>query len=61
MELPAAFLQAMERLLGPEYPAFVQSYQQPPRRGLRRNHLKCSQPQLEAALPLPWSPRRPPP
>ena len=37
MELPAAFLQAMERLLGPEYPAFLQSYQQPPRRGLRRN------------------------
>ena len=56
MELPAAFLQAMERLLGPEYPAFLQSYQQPPRRGLRRNPLKCSQPQLEAALPFALEP-----
>ena len=56
MELPAAFLQAMERLLGPEYPAFVQSYQQPPRRGLRRNPLKCGQPQLEAALPFALEP-----
>ena len=56
MELPAAFLQAMERLLGTEYPAFLQSYQQPPRRGLRRNPLKCSQPQLEAALPFALEP-----
>ena len=56
MELPAAFLQAMERLLGPEYPVFLQSYQQPPRRGLRRNPLKCSQPQLEAALPFALEP-----
>ena len=56
MELPAAFLQAMERLLGTEYPVFLQSYQQPPRRGLRRNPLKCSQPQLEAALPFALEP-----
>ena len=56
MELPAAFLQAMERLLGPEYPVFLQSYQQPPRRGLRRNPLKCGQPQLEAALPFALEP-----
>ena len=56
MELPAAFLQAMERLLGTEYPAFLQSYQQPPRRGLRRNPLKCGQPQLEAALPFALEP-----
>ena len=42
--------------MGTEYPAFLQSYQQPPRRGLRRNPLKCGQPQLEAALPFALEP-----
>ena len=42
MELPAAFQRAMEALLGEESPAYLASLEQPPRRGLRRNPLKCS-------------------
>lgn len=56
MELPAAFQRAMEALLGEEYPAYLASLEQPSRRGLRRNPLKCSQPQLEAALPFALDP-----
>ena len=56
MELPAAFQRAMEALLGEEYPAYLACLEQPPRRGLRRNPLKCSQPQLEAALPFALEP-----
>ena len=56
MELPAAFQRAMEALLGEEYPAYLASLEQPPRRGLRRNPLKCSQPQLEAELPFALEP-----
>ena len=37
--LPAAFLERMKRLLGAEYDAFLASYQEEPRRGLRRNPL----------------------
>lgn len=39
---PAAFLDKMSRLLGEEYDNFLQSYAQPPRKGLRVNTLKIS-------------------
>ena len=50
MELPAAFQKAMEQLLGEEYPAYAACLEQPPRRGLRRNPLKCGEEALRPAL-----------
>lgn len=40
MELPAAFKERMERMLGSEYGAFLQSYERERSRGLRLNRLK---------------------
>ena len=41
-EIPAAFLERMERLLGGEYPAFLASYAERPSVGLRVNTLKIA-------------------
>lgn len=38
--LPEAFLERMERLLGDEYPAFIESYEKEKKSGLRFNSLK---------------------
>ncbi len=56
--LPTAFLQRMQRMLGPEYPAFLRSYDRPRSVGLRFNPLKGADlPQLSFGLtPVPWAP-----
>lgn len=57
--LPEAFLARMERLLGPEFPAFLQSYDRPRNVGLRLNPLKTeTPPDLHAfgLTPVPWEP-----
>ena len=56
--LPTAFLQRMQQMLGPEYPAFLRSYDQPRSVGLRFNPLKGADlPQLSFGLtPVPWAP-----
>ena len=56
MELPKEFLQEMEALLGPEYPDFLKTTEQPSQRGLRRNPLKCREDQLIESLPFPIVP-----
>ena len=56
MELPQEFLAAMKEQLGEEYPAFLECYRQPARKGARRNPLKCTGETLEACLPFPWEP-----
>ena len=56
MELPKEFQNAMKSLLGEEYPLFLQSYENPPRRGLRRNPLKCGEEQLRGSLPFSLEP-----
>ena len=58
-EIPAAFLERMERLLGGEYPAFLASYAEHPTVGLRVNTLKIA-PETFRLLapfelaPVPW-------
>ena len=58
-EIPAAFLERMERLLGGEYPAFLASYAERPSVGLRVNTLKIA-PETFRLLapfelaPVPW-------
>ncbi len=42
-KLPAAFLARMEKLLGSEYEAFLRSYGEERRYGLRRNPLKAAE------------------
>ena len=56
--LPTAFLQRMQQMLGPEYPAFLRSYDRPRSVGLRFNPLKGADlPQLSFGLtPVPWAP-----
>jgi NOL1/NOP2/sun family putative RNA methylase len=51
----------MQRLLGPEYEAFLASYDQPRTHGLRTNTLKIAPEELAARLgmelePVPWAP-----
>ena len=53
MELPAAFEKRMQEMLGAEYPAFRSSYEQPHKRGVRLNTLKCDEKTLAASLPFP--------
>ena len=58
--LPKAFLARMEKLLGPEFPAFLASYDRPRNVGLRVNPLKTDAvPDLGAygLEPVPWEPR----
>ena len=58
-EIPAAFLERMERLLGGEYPAFLASYAERPSVGLRVNTLKIA-PEVFRQIapfelaPVPW-------
>lgn len=53
MELPAAFEKRMQEMLGAEYEAFRASYDQPHKRGVRLNTLKCDAETLAKALPFP--------
>ncbi len=46
-KLPEAFTERMQKLLGEEYPAFLESYEQTRRYGLRVNSLKISPEQFE--------------
>lgn len=60
MKLPAAFLNKMEKLLGQDYPQFLQSYATPRTAGLRANGLKITPEELKKLLnvmeePIPWS------
>ncbi len=41
-QLPQEFLERMEHMLGEEYPAFLQSYEEPRKFGLRVNTMKIS-------------------
>ena len=52
MELPAAFEKRMQDMLGAEYTAFRASYNEPHKRGIRLNTVKCTKEQLEHALPF---------
>lgn len=51
--LPAAFLVRMERLLGSEYEAFLNSYGEERRYGLRRNPLKIAEEEFCRVMPFP--------
>lgn len=52
-KLPAAFLARMERLLGSEYEAFLRSYGEERRYGLRRNPLKITDEDFIKRMPFP--------
>lgn len=56
-EPPAAFLTRMRELLPPDtYSAFIATYDQPPRAGLRVNTLKISVPEFISIAPFPLAP-----
>lgn len=60
MELPVAFCERMERMLGAEYEAFYRSYEQPRTHGLRLNTRKVSEYEFVKQLPfatekIPWA------
>ena len=46
------FLNKMEQLLQDDYPAFLESYSRPSKKGVRLNPLKCTWDILEKNLPL---------
>ncbi len=52
MELPQAFVERMREQLKEEAPAFFDSYQKPPFRGIRINPLKCTLENLKKSLPF---------
>lgn len=59
--LPEAFRERMARLLGPEYPAFLEALGLPARQALRANTLKVEPERLLSLLgmslpPVPWCP-----
>ena len=55
--LPEAFLQRMEKMLGSEYPAFLESLERPRAVALRFNPLKGAAPQLPfVRQSVPWEP-----
>ncbi len=55
--LPEAFLQRMEKMLGEEYPAFLESLERPRAVALRFNPLKGEAPKLPFVQnPVPWEP-----
>jgi 16S rRNA C967 or C1407 C5-methylase (RsmB/RsmF family)/NOL1/NOP2/fmu family ribosome biogenesis protein len=59
--LPEAFVARMRELLGPEAPAFLDSYRRPGQRAVRANPLKLDPANLPALLgtdpdPVPWCP-----
>jgi 16S rRNA C967 or C1407 C5-methylase (RsmB/RsmF family)/NOL1/NOP2/fmu family ribosome biogenesis protein len=53
---PPPFLEKMSRLLGSEYPAFAQSYEEPPQVGLRVNTLKISPVDFSSKSPFALKP-----
>ncbi len=56
--LPEMFLQRMEKLLGEEYPRFLESLERPRAVALRFNPLKGEMPQLPFVKePVPWEPQ----
>lgn len=61
MNLPERYVQEMRELLGPEYPAYEASLEEPARNGLRINNYKISMETWEqvnpfALEPVPWVP-----
>ena len=59
MKLPSAFTEKMRAILGEEYPAFLDSYDQPRHYGLRVNTAKISTEEFERLAPfhltpIPW-------
>ena len=56
INLPAAFLDRMERLLGTEYGEFLRSYGQERHYGLRYNPLKASSEEFEKKVPFALEP-----
>lgn len=56
INLPAAFLDRMERLLGKEYGEFLGSYEQERHYGLRYNPLKASAEEFEKKVPFALEP-----
>ena len=52
-KLPEAFLIRMKMLLGSEYEAFVRSYEEERRYGLRRNPLKAAEEEFLRVMPFP--------
>jgi len=60
MLLPQAFTSRMEKLLGSEYDAFIRSYEEEPKGGLRVNTLKINKEKLSELKdfdlePVPWA------
>ncbi len=60
MNLPQDFLTRMDAMLGEEYPAFLHSYEEPRRYGLRVNTLKISAEEFRRIAPfhltpIPWT------
>ena len=61
MNLPSAYTARMQRMLGPEYPAFLESYTAPRLRGLRVNTRKITPEEFARIAPfpverIPWIP-----
>lgn len=61
MKLPGEFLERMERMLGTEYEAFLKSYEEPRKFGLRVNTAKISVEEFQKLAPfhltpIPWVP-----
>lgn len=60
MKLPERFLNHMKQLLGPEYPAWLATYENPSQQGLRINTLKITPARWESISPygnrqVPWT------
>lgn len=60
-QLPQEFLERMEHILGEEYPAFLRSYEEPRKFGLRVNTMKISVEEFRKLAPfhltpIPWIP-----
>ena len=53
MNLPEAYLKRMKERLGTEFPAFLRSYETPPRKGLRVNTLKIPSEEFFRRAPFP--------
>lgn len=56
MELPRSFLERMKAMLGTEFEAFLACYEEPAKKGVRLNPLKCDWDVLEKSLPCTLSP-----
>lgn len=56
IEIPPVFLDRMQHLLGDEFPAFLETYTQPPVNGLRVNTLKITPQALQKRVPFSLEP-----